>query len=78
MSDDEALDGAARPDLRVLSESATDEDIAAVSAVIEATLAELADDAADVTPGQSAWQRSQRSMRTPLRQGPGEWRAFPG
>jgi hypothetical protein len=64
-------------DIRVVSPNATPEEIAAVTVVITQALDELAEElgAAD-TPGVSAWQRSQRSLRRPLSPGPGAWRSF--
>ena len=65
------------PDIRVVSASATPEDIAAVTVVVTQALAELADElGAEAGPGVSAWQRSQRQLRTPLSPGPGAWRSF--
>jgi hypothetical protein len=63
--------------LRIVSTGATDQEIAAVSAVLQTALAELA--AAQSPhdgPVVSAWQRSQRGMREPLVPGPGAWRSF--
>lgn len=66
-------------DLRIVSSGATAGDGAAVTAVLHAALDELAAEA-DATngPTQSAWQRSQRTLRTPLHAGPGAWRGFSG
>ena len=58
---------------RGLSES----DIAAVTAVLSAAVAEQStrqDPRADAGP--SAWQRSQRNLRSPLHPGQGAWRSF--
>ena len=67
------------PDIRVVSPSASPEEIAAVTAVVTQALDELADEmGAHAGPGVSAWQRSQRSLRTPLSPGPGAWRSFSG
>jgi hypothetical protein len=66
-------------DIRVISPSATPEEIAAVTVVVGQALAELADElGAEPGPGVSAWQRSQRSLRRPLSPGPGAWRSFSG
>ena len=65
------------PDIRVVSASATPDEIAAVTAVVTQALDELADEmGAQSGPGVSAWQRSQRQLRTPLHPGPGAWRGF--
>jgi hypothetical protein len=65
------------PDIRVISPSATPEEIAAVTVVVGQALAELADElGAEAGPGVSAWQRSQRQLRAPLTPGAGAWRSF--
>ncbi|WP_157487879.1 MULTISPECIES: acyl-CoA carboxylase subunit epsilon [unclassified Leifsonia] len=62
-----------------LTQGVTDEEAAAVTAVLSAMLAEEADGAATARPvGQSAWQRSQRALRQPLTPGAGQWRGFAG
>jgi len=69
---------APRPELRILTPSATEEDIAAVTAVLRAALDELASQSAmenNVLP--SAWQRSQRPMRSGITPGASTWRTFP-
>ena len=67
------------PDIRIVSNGATTEDIAAVTAVLQAALAELADgQGAAEGPTTSAWERSQRPMRRPLVPGHGQWRGFSG
>jgi len=63
-------------DIRIVTSNVTPEEIAAVTAVVQAALVESgelagADDAAPV----SAWTRGQRPIRTPLSPGPGAWRA---
>jgi hypothetical protein len=69
--------GSEQADIRVISPDATPEDVAAVTVVVTQALAELADDlGADARPAVSAWQRSQRQLRTPLVPGPGAWRGF--
>lgn len=68
---------AARPDLRIVSIRTTDEDAAAVTAVLTAALAELAAGIeADARP--SAWQRSQRLVASMPSPGSGAWRGFAG
>ncbi len=62
-------------DIRVIGGSPDNEEIAAVTAVLSATLEELANDHGRrqrLTP--TAWDRSQRSVRTPL--APGAWKTF--
>ncbi|MGA1835597.1 acyl-CoA carboxylase subunit epsilon [Herbiconiux sp. 11R-BC] len=67
------------PAIRVLSANLTPEELAAVTAVIDAAVAEeLAEVLDEVQIGPSAWERSQRALRTPLHPGPGEWRSFAG
>jgi hypothetical protein len=62
-------------DIQIAEGSPSDEEIAAVTAVLTAALEELAGDhrrRQRLTP--SAWERSQRSVRTPLT--PGAWATF--
>ncbi|MGV8913416.1 MAG: acyl-CoA carboxylase epsilon subunit [Rhodoglobus sp.] len=63
-------------DIRIVSANVTPEEVAAVTAVVRAALAESAelaceDEAAPV----SAWARSQRPIRARLHPGPGAWNA---
>lgn len=65
-------------DFRIVTKNATPEEIAAVTAVLQAALDELAE-SMDAAPAPvSAWQRSQRNLRTTLHPGPGAWRGFSG
>ena len=62
-------------DIRISGGAPSDEDIAAVTAVLTAALEELAGDhrrRQRLTP--TAWERSQRAVRTPLT--PGAWKTF--
>jgi len=62
---------------RIISKNATDEEIAAVSAVLQVALDELAAaQGPDDGPVVSAWNRSQRGLRSPLTPGPGAWCSF--
>jgi hypothetical protein len=66
-------------DLRILSRNVTDADAAAVTAVLRASLAELAADLEqEGAAAPSAWRRSQRSIRGTLTPGRGAWRSFSG
>ena len=66
-------------DLRMVSAGVTPEEIAAMSAVIQGSLDELADDLAlDTKARVSSWQRSQRAVRSTLVPGAGRWRNFSG
>jgi len=66
-------------DIRIVSKSATAEEIAAVTAVLSAALEELADaQEASSGPTVSAWQRSQVSIRPTLVRGRDTWRGFSG
>lgn len=68
--------GGETSDIRVVSAHVTDEELAAVTALLRAALAESAQLAgADVPASVSAWTRSQRPMRAPLHPGPGAWNA---
>jgi uncharacterized protein (DUF1800 family) len=52
-------------------------ELAAVTAVLAGVLEELAaDQGRRELTGPSAWQRSQRSVRSPIHPGPGSWRSF--
>ena len=63
-----------QPDIRILSGNPDAAEIAAVTAVLTAALDELAGEARRrQSSGPSAWQRSQRSVRTPLTHG--DWRS---
>ena len=71
------MDGDANPpyDIRLVGGNPSDEEIAAVTAVLSAALEELsADDGRRQRLTPSAWERSQRSVRTPLT--PGAWKTF--
>jgi hypothetical protein len=68
-------DPAAPVDLRILRGNPTDDELAAVSAVLTAALDELAGEhRRRQQSGPSAWQRSQRGVRAPLV--PGSWTSF--
>jgi hypothetical protein len=65
------------PSIRVITRSVTPEELAAVTAVVQAAVAdELESLHAGVHIGPSAWERSQRTLRTPLHPAPGAWRGF--
>ncbi|WP_308468102.1 acyl-CoA carboxylase subunit epsilon [Rathayibacter soli] len=51
-------------------------EIAAVTAVVTAALDAQASIEADAPTPPSAWQHSQRRLRTPITPGPGGWRGF--
>jgi len=62
-------------DIRITGGRPTDHEVAAVTAVLSAALDELAGDhrrRQRLTP--TAWERSQRGVRTPL--SPGTWNTF--
>ena len=63
-------------EIRIVGGSPTPAEIAAVTAVLQATLAQLADEATRKDVGPTAWQRSQRPLRGPLHPGAGAWRGF--
>jgi hypothetical protein len=65
------------PEFAIVAGSPTPAELAAVTAVLTALVEELEDSArTDHAPIVSAWQRSQRSIRVPLRPGAGAWRSF--
>jgi len=54
-------------------------ELAAVTAVVGAVLEEIASDRElGTVPGVSAWQRSQRPIRSAVTRGTGTWRGFSG
>ncbi|MEO6116724.1 MAG: acyl-CoA carboxylase subunit epsilon [Pseudolysinimonas sp.] len=62
-------------DIRISGSDPSDEEIAALTAVLTVALDELAGDNGRrhrLTP--TAWERSQRAVRTPLT--PGTWKTF--
>lgn len=63
-------------DLRIVSPNATPTEIAAVTAVLTAAVEELSAHHQDERPAESQWQRTRRSLRSPLQPGPGAWRSF--
>ncbi|GAA1819238.1 acyl-CoA carboxylase subunit epsilon [Agromyces neolithicus] len=61
-------------DVRILSRNVSDEQAAAVTAVILASVDEAAGDAASADePGRSPWVRSGNAMRRPIEVGHGRW-----
>ncbi|WP_082495655.1 acyl-CoA carboxylase subunit epsilon [Agreia sp. Leaf335] len=51
------------------------EEIAAVTAVLQAAIANPSDSSPDaVVPVASGWEKSRRDLRTPIHPGAGEWR----
>lgn len=62
---------------RVVRGNPSPEEIAAISTVLAAAVAEMrADAVTDESLSVSAWARSQRAIRGPLTPGPGRWRNF--
>lgn len=53
-------------------------EVAAVTAVVRGLLQEESADLRTPTPGQNAWQKNQRALRSPLSPGFGVWRSFSG
>jgi hypothetical protein len=68
----------AASDLIFTTPGVTAAETAAVTAVLAAALAEAATSAELGASGPTAWQRSQRGLRTPIARGPGAWRGFSG
>jgi hypothetical protein len=72
----EGADTADRPPLVVIKGDATDEEVAALVAVVQAMAAAGAAAAGSARPvHRSAWADPARAVRSPLPQGPGAWRA---
>jgi hypothetical protein len=70
-----AEQAAPAPEIRILSGHATDDEIAAVTAVLTAALDELAGESRRSSEqGPTGWQASQRDVRKPLPHG--AWRNF--
>ncbi len=72
MSGDEAV---RPPSLRVVRGDATDEEVAALVAVLTAAAGPAPGGGGDGTSGRSAWSEPARSVREPLPHGPSAWRA---
>jgi hypothetical protein len=70
--------GAAAGRIRIVTRGVTPEEIAAVTAVLTAAIAEQEQAARSAKPsaGPDAWARSQRPLRHPLHPGAGTWRSF--
>ena len=63
--------------IRVTSGNPDASELAAVTAVLTATLEELAAESGSrKLLGPSAWERSQRQVRAPVHPGNGVWRSF--
>jgi len=72
-------EGEASAEVTILAGNPSAAELAAITAVVTALAEELSDDALlELGNGQSAWQRSQRALRSPLLPGPGAWRSFSG
>ena len=63
-------------DIVFSTRSVTPAETAAVSAVLTAAIAEAASAELAAPAHPSAWQRSQRRLRSPLPHGTGAWRTF--
>ena len=59
--------GQSAADVRIISGSATEEELAALMAVVSDAYATESADAVAEVPRISAWQRTQRPLRKPLR-----------
>ncbi|NEN06987.1 hypothetical protein G3T36_14070 [Diaminobutyricibacter tongyongensis] len=66
-------------EITFVTRGVTADEVAAVTAVLTAAIAERAADRAVRSPrGASAWERSQRALRSPLTPSDGSWRGFTG
>lgn len=68
-------------DLRIVRGTPTDEEIAALTAVLGVAIAEQALRDADAAPAPrvpSTWERTRRNLRSGITAGPGHWRGFSG
>ena len=68
----------AGPEFEVVAGRPTPGELAAVTAVITSMIEDLEDGRRIEGPLVSAWQRSQRSIRSPLVPRAGAWRSFSG
>jgi hypothetical protein len=67
------------PTIRVVGGSPTPEELAAITAVLTNVLDELsAEQVRHASTGPSAWQQSQRPIRSTIVPGAGAWRSFSG
>ena len=66
------------PEFELVTGQLTPSELAAATAVITSMIEDFEDGQRTEGPLVSAWQRSQRSIRTPLHPGPGAWRSFSG
>ncbi len=65
------------PTISVISGNPTPSELAAITAVLAATLEEIDEESQRAGATRtSAWQRSQRAIRVPLSPGYGAWRGF--
>jgi hypothetical protein len=68
---------AAATSFTIVAGDPTPAEVAAVTAVLGAALEEIASDHdRESSTGTSAWQRSQRAIRTPIVRGHDAWRGF--
>ena len=67
------------PTIRVVGGSPNPEELAAITAVLSSVLEELsAEQVRHAASGPSAWQQSQRPIRSTIVPGAGAWRSFSG
>ena len=77
MSEDSTGTDAAATSFTIVAGDPSAAEVAAVTAVLGAALEELASDhERDAASGPTAWQRSQRAIRTPIVRGHDTWRGF--
>ena len=77
MSDKTPVPDAPSTSFTIVAGNPTAAEVAAVTAVLGAALEELASDhERDAASGPTAWQRSQRAIRTPIVRGHDSWRGF--
>jgi len=64
--------------LRIITRGVTPEEVAALTAVLSAAMAEQEEAARSTrtTAGPDGWARSQRALRGQLQAGSGAWRSF--
>lgn len=80
-SDEQPVAEPSAIDLRIVRGNPTDEEIAALTAVLSVAITEQAVRDAETAPAplvRSTWDRTRRNLRSGITVGPGHWRGFTG
>ncbi|WP_165066036.1 acyl-CoA carboxylase subunit epsilon [Marisediminicola senii] len=76
MTEPAAASAAAADDIRIVGGSPSDDEIAAITAVLHDLASSVDDHPVVETAPESAWQRDRRPIRGAVSRGPGAWRGF--